>query len=331
MNSQQFIYHQRKDIIDSFDNASRESVMNRAFSKIVNVANTNTFEESFTSIEGMEVAEKMNEGSNYPTKQYGEGYLTSLTKEKYGNKLKITDHMLKKAGDSTQAMREVVRVRNKLLKSFYDKIEIDVHKLYSYAFATTFNSTWEGKALIEDSTNAHTWNTSTSYSFSNEIESATTRNLPLNDTAVEELEKLAGWVRDSVGNPIVVMCDTIVVKRGSSAAKKAKQIFANDINPVTVGDINIYNGQYRIIETPWLTNDDTISYSDTAYYAFDSRMMDDEFPLTIRMLQTPKLNENFGVKIEDNGDVSLSGDVWYDYGIINTPYCFYWSKGTATA
>jgi hypothetical protein len=48
--------------------------------------------------------------------------------------------------------------------------------------------------------------------------------------------------------------DTMVFKYGTDAHRLAIKLFAMGITPQTVGDINIYEGQYTIVATPHIIN-----------------------------------------------------------------------------
>ena len=73
---------------------------------------------------------------------------------------------------------------------------------------------------------------------------------------------------DSKGKPMPVSMKSIVVKKGGKAAVAARKLFGmygSQYSPTVIGDINIYMGEFNIIETPYII-------SDTAYYFMGDMM-----------------------------------------------------------
>jgi len=72
--------------------------------------------------------------------------------------------------------------------------------------------------------------------------------------AIDDLEDYGGAFVDANGKPLPITFDTIIVKKGSDAAREAKKLFGmHGMTPTSVADINIYEGEYTLIETPYIT------------------------------------------------------------------------------
>jgi hypothetical protein len=111
--------------------------------------------------------------------------------------------------------------------------------------------------------------------------------------------------------------DTIVVKKGTENARQAKRMFAFKINPTKIADVNIYEGERTIIETPMI-----LGANKNNWFSFDSKI---ELPLLVSILKFPSLNE----PIKQNNEAVRSNVTGYfTAGITNMPFNFYGSDGT---
>jgi hypothetical protein len=86
---------------------------------------------------------------------------------------------------------------------------------------------------------------------------------------------------------------------------------AGQYSPATVGVINIYEGAYTIIETPYLT-------STTAYFFLaDAMDMNISNPLFINFVQRPQIEGDFTQIKNLNWEASVAAS--RKYGIRNLP------------
>jgi len=102
----------------------------------------------------------------------------------------------------------------------------------------------------------------------NIVYDGTTYNMDMEYDALKALERTASLVRDPKGNLMNIKPDTIIVKRGSTAAFRYKEIAgAMSRNQLPGGNDNDGTaiGGYKLIELPYLAND-------AYWYAFDSSM-----------------------------------------------------------
>jgi hypothetical protein len=120
------------------------------------------------------------------------------------------------------------------------------------------------------------------------------------------------------GKEFPINFDTIIVKTGSQNYREAIKLFAKDIKPTQIADINIYQGSKTIIATP------RISYANRNYWFARASQMENSLKIGIGMkpsLQEPIRQNNEAIRTNCIG-------IWKQ-GIVNMPLDWYGSTGTA--
>lgn len=294
-----------KGVKESFDNGAANDILKYRDSRIFDFETSSEFQEIFTSTEGLTGSKELAESETPPTLKLEDGYAVTLTDKRFGGAIEVTEVDRVRMKDSTTAVdKYITRQRNQLLLNNRHLFLSNVFALLNDAFAGATYLAPDGDPLCSTS---HTWKSGGT--FSNKGTAA------LSEQAIDDLEALGGSFTDPAGVEMPLDFDTIIVKKGSSAAKMAKKLFAHHIAPTAVADINIYEGTKTIIETPYIT-------SATAWFAMDSRYPS---PLYVGINEMPQLRD----PIKQNNEAIRSNVTgFYKVGINNMPWSFYGSDGT---
>ena len=270
-----------KSIVESFDEQSKEAIRNSAMNMILDISDTTEYTESYNATEAMDLPGYIDESENLKDSSTGKGYKVTFDSAEFGHKIKVTYKARLKAKDSTEKLLEVInREKNNAIIQMNTFLEIETHKLLNEAFSSTAYLAPDGLTICND---AHVWN-STGETFDNKLSAGTA----LSSTVVDAVERYAGAFTDAEGNPMPLNFKKIVVKKGGKAATAAKRLFGipnaqGQYSPTSVGNIDIYNGFYTIIETPYMT-------SNTAYFFiadFEGTGMKN--PLFCNFVERPKI------------------------------------------
>jgi hypothetical protein len=209
--------------------------------------------------------------------------------------------------DSTKVSSYLTRQRNKCLRNINYLFVTELHKFFNYAFTTTYFAAPDTAALCA----THTWKSGETF-----INKGTAA---LDSAAVDAALEAGALIADGVGEEMGISYDTIVVRKGSEAARTARKLFAEKIVPTAVADINIYEGEFRIIETPYITNANKLTW-----FMFDTTK--EESPLYAVIMKSPYFSEP---KMQDNEAIRQNVEGFWKQGIINMPYAVYGSTGAA--
>lgn len=307
MASQDYILQESKGIKESFDNMSRIAIMSYAALPTFTIEETDQFSEIFTSTEAFSGTKKLAENEAPPINSLADGYSVTLTDERYGNGFEVTETDRRKFKDSTTMVdKYLIRQRDSLLRDVQNKFVVDIHEVYNDGFTGASYLAPDGVALF----GSHSWNTSGSTAWDNSATAA------LSDASVEAAVAFGGDFKDASGKPNPQTYNLIFVKLGGSAAKEAKKLFASDITPRTVNDVNVYQGEYTIVESPYIT-------SSTAWYMMDTRKHD--IPVYAGIGQMPQLNDPI---VQNNEAIRTNATGFWKVGINNMPFNMYGSDGT---
>lgn len=294
-----------KGIKESFDNAATNDLLQYKNVPIFTFETTTEFSEIFTSTEGMSGVKELAEGETPPTLTLADGYSVTLSDKTYGGAIEVTRKMMLQAKDSTTMIDKYIqRQRNQILQTGRQSFLSNIYTLLNDAFTGSYYLAPDTAALCA----THTW--ATGNTFVNNTTSA------LTTAAWEAVVKAGGAATDPSGKYRPISYNTIVVKLGSTVAQTAKKLFASNIAPTHIADVNLYEGSVRIIETPGIT-------SDTAWFAMDSAFAS---PLYIGIHNMPYLDEPI---VQNNG--SIRSNMWADYkvGVNNMPFSIFGSTGVA--
>jgi hypothetical protein len=204
----------------------------------------------------------------------------------------------------------ITRKRDALLTESRHYFITEIFALYNDAFnsgASTLAP--DGVELC----GVHQWSTGASFGFTNYSTDI------LDEDGIANLEEYAGAITDASGKPMPQNFDTIVVKKGSANSRRAKQLFGmKNMVPTAVGDINIYEGEYRLIETPYIT-----AANKKAWFALATSQFQN--PLYVGVTKMPSMNEPF---VDKNNAVTSNATGYFKLGINSMPVNVYGSVGT---
>jgi hypothetical protein len=303
-----YSYHAIKGVKESFDLAAKASILEYKDSRIFNFEETQEWTEIFNATEGLTGAKELADAETPPTLEESEGYQVSLSNKRFGGAIEINETDRMKAGDSTTMIDKFLeRQRNDLLTENRNLFLTNIFTLLNDAFDGTYYLAPDAVALC----GTHVYK-STSTTFDNSVTTV------FGQDAIDELEEYGGAFADATGKPRPITFDTIIVKKGSDAEREAKKLFAFGITPTAVADINIYEGAYTIIATPYIT-----TANKKFWFALASR---EKNPLYVGISKMPSMNE----PIKQNNEAIRSNVTGYwKQGINCLPIGFYGSNGSA--
>jgi len=302
-----YVYQAVKGIKKSFDNGVKNKLMEYKDSRLFTFETGNEWSEIFTSTEGMTGAKELSESETPPTLKLEDGYSVTLANKRFGGAIEITETDKMKAKDSTTKIDVFLqRQRNQLMRTNVHLFLTNAFQMYNDAFDGTYYTAPDGLSLANDT---HAWASGETYD--NKSTDA------LDTAAVDDAQEWGGAFTDPAGKPMPIDLNTIVVKKGSPNSVMAKRLFAKHIKPVQINDINIYEGSYTIIETPYIT-----AANKAFWFMCDSKL---ENPLYVGIQKMPSMNE----PIRQNNEAVRSNCTGYwKQGINNMPL-MYCSTGAA--
>lgn len=308
MATNDYIKQDIKGIKESFDNSTRISIMSYAAVPAFTIEETDQFSEIFTSTEGLSGTRALTELETPDTNRLQDGYSITLSDVRYGNSILVTETDKRKMKDgSVKVDTFLIRQRDNLLRDIKNKFVTSIHEIFNDAFTGNSYLAPDGVELC----GVHSWNTPGAATWDNSSTAV------LSATAVDAAVEFGGAFKDSSGKPMPQSYDTIFVKRGGAASREAKKLFAKDITPRTVNDVNIYEGEFTIIETPYLT-------SGTAWFMMDLKM--EGSPAYAGIGDMPQLREPI---VQNNEAIRTNATGYWKVGIRNMPFNIYGSDGTA--
>lgn len=294
-----------------FKNAMSKRIMKFKDTRLFNFKNSSEWNEIFMSTEGMDAAKELAENETPPVGTLREGYSVNISPIRFGKGIEFTEDDYEKAKDSTTKVDEILKEkRNQCLISNY-KFFLD--KIF-YAYNNAFNSS--ATLLAPDGVElcgTHVWKSGETF-----INKGTKR---ISTSAIDDLMEYGGAFTDADGREMPITFDTIVVKRGSENAREAKKLFAKGIQPTQVGNVNIYEGEFTIIETPMIS-----ATNKNAWFAYDS-MFEIPMPLYVGVHKMPVFNDPIK---QNNEAVRMNVTGYMKVGINNLPINFYGSDGSVS-
>lgn len=304
-----YVNHALKGIKKSFDEGLQAKIEQYKDNRIINFYDTSEISEIFVSTEGMSGSKKLSSLETPPSLKLDEGYAVTVTEERFGGAISIPEQVY--ARDSVDRTIKVdqylQRSRNALMRDNLHLLLTNAFQFLNYAFATTYFAAPDAAALCS----THTWRGDGS-TFVNGITAA------LEEGEIDTLEEYGGKVVvPGTTTPMPVDYDIIIVKKGSAASRTAKKLFAFNISPIAVEDINIYVGAKTVIETPY------ISYANRNYWFARASQMDNS--LAVGIGKYPSMNDPIK---ENNEAIRTNVTGFWKQGIINMPLDYYGSDGT---
>jgi hypothetical protein len=306
--SSEFVVQELKGITESFAEGTKLMIEQYMSLPVFNIKTNRTYTEIFTTREGLSGTKELAELESPPVNALEDGRSVSLSSSRYGNAILVSETAMIKMRDGTIKVDEfLIDERNRLLLDVKNSLITKLHVPLNQAFSSTTTLAPDGVTLC----GTHSWATPGAATWSN----AATAALDL--TAYDTANAYAGAFTDASGKPNPLNWTHIIVKKGGAASRAARKIFAEKISPIAIGDINLYEGELTIVETPYLT-------SGTAWFLFDSRI--DVSPVYMGINDMPALREPI---TESNQAIRSNCTGFWKNGIIKMPLNIYGSTGVA--
>ena len=311
MNSSDYTLQAVKGIKEVMKNAMGNMLTSFMDNRVIDFYITNEDDEIFTSIEGLTGIESLGEEETPPSLALEDGYTATFSPSRFGGAIVIPEkvYAVDKGDPTTKVDIYLKEQRNQLLRSIQNKLLIDAF----YMLNNGHNS--GALTLAPDSVElygSHTW--ATGGTFDNSATAA------LDADAIDDMEEFGGDFYDptDTDRPFDHDYNIITVKKGSDNARMAKRLFAGNISPISVADINIYEGGGKtIVETPY--------YSTAAKNYWEAR--DSKFPnsLILGINRVPALRDPIK---GDNEAIRSNVTGFWKRGIKNIPHDRYGSNGS---
>lgn len=293
-----------KGIKTSFDNGMQNKIDEYIDNRIVDIYQTDEIFEIFTSTEGMSGAKKLADLETPPILSLQDGYSIQVQENRFGGAISFSEPEYKRwQNDSTLKVNSFMqRKRNQLMIENTFLFLDEMFKFLNYAAVTTYYAAPDTAALI----GTHTWKTPGADTFSNKTTSA------FSMTSIQAMEEYGGNFKLADGKYMPLDFDIIIVKKGSANEVEAKKLFAKNINPTHIADINIYEGTKTIIATP------AITYANRNYWFARSSRLENSLKVGIGIY--PTLNEPIR---EANESIRQNVTGFWKQGIVNMPFDWY--------
>lgn len=261
----------------------------------------------YTTLESSTAVKELADYETPPSYELGEGYKVQLESKRYGSSIEISErtYRIDSPDASTMVDEYIMEQAAQAMRDVENQLVTNAHLFYNEAFSST------GTFLAPDGVElcgTHSWANGGTFNNS----STNVFSLTNFDTAME----FGAGMTDPSGKPRPSTYDTIIVRLGSDAARLARRLFAESISPVSYGDIRLYEGEMRIIETPYITNTNK-----TYWFLRDSSFYN---PLAIGIAEMPSLREPLK---QNNEAVRTNITAFWKQGIIDMPFSIYGSTG----
>lgn len=311
--AQRYTIQAVKGVKTSIDNGMTGYIDLMRDNRVVDMYDTDQVFEIFTSTEGMNGFKELAERETPPVLKKEAGYSTTIRERKFGGAIEITVDQYKawKNDSSLPFVRKFLDdERNALMDEARMTILEHMFTFLNYAFDTTYYAAPDAAALI----GTHTWKTPGASTFSNKA----TKKFTL--SALQDMERYAGAFRLPDGKPYPLKFDTIIVKTGSENEREATKLLAKNIAPVSIDDINIYQGGGKtIVSTPHIDSD-----KENYWFARASRLMTGN-SLKMGFTSMPTMYEPI---VQNDESIRTNCLGFWKQGIVNIPFDWYGSDGS---
>ena len=304
-----YVSSQLKGLQEPFKMAVQKSLESYKPQNFIKFYNTSEWSEEYISYEGAEGVRELGELEEPDPISLNEGWTISITPSRFGGAIEISEDTMVKSEDSTiKVDRYIAEQRNQVLNSMVNTMMVKAY----YPYVNAFNSS--ATVLAPDSVelcgthltkDGATW-------FANKT------TAKLSETSYKAAVAYAGAFKDPTDStkPMPLTWKAIMVKKGGNAANTAKRLFANNINPTQINDINLYQGELTIIETPYISNTEH-------WFLLDDSIMDS--PVVCGMNKGITFSEPMTQK---NNAVRTNITMYLKTGIVKLPVNVYGGDGT---
>ncbi len=302
-----------KNISETMDNQAYQPELFAGVRKVFDVANTDEYTETFHSTEGFSGVEYFEENEDLNKGNLDKGYKVAFEAREFGVSIEVSKKARLQAKDNTLRVAEIVAKQKKgALYSLNDFVSVHTFRMLNEAFGSLDIKAPDGENLISAN---HVFKSSTE-GFDNLLPAAA-----ISATIVDDVLERAANIVDSTGKAMPVQLDRIFVRKGSPASVAARKLFGmygEQYKPVSIGDINIYMGEFMIIETPYIT-------SRTAYYFMGDMMNGEENPLFMHFVEAPQIQG--AARVRDNLAWAWDYSGSFKFGCRNLPFNLFGSQG----
>ena len=306
---------------------SSEPVVN--YNKYFNVRKTEDYYEKDSSLSGLGEADFVDENGVIISDTPVQGYKKIYTQNMVGAIVPFTFKMWKfgiKKRDLDNVARELkascARKKERLCAERIDNFGNATYVHNGQGASRTFTIT--GGDGLQAGTSSHTREDGGS-NMNNGVYDGTTYNLPLDYAGLKAANRTAGLMVDARGNPKVPTLDTIIVKKNSANAFKARELkkaIEKDRIPESFDNDGAGVPSFEIIELEYMQN---ANY----WVMFDSKIgMTDEYGFQFVESQPPMLDPvNVVYKTKE---IQTSVTTLFDLGHNDVTRTHVFSKGDKT-
>lgn len=300
---------QVKGVKEQFHNGCQMNLQEYMSMGYLKFYDTPEVSEIFNSTEGMTGYTELGIHQTPPSMSLEQGYQVTITEKRYGGALIVPSTTYKRhVPDKTWKVDDYIAEQTaQIMKTAVRKVLTDAHLMLNESHDST------SVYLAPDSVEvcgAHTWNSGGT--FDNSATAA------LDADAYDTAWEYAGAYTEPSGKEEPLNWTDIVVKKGSAAHREAIKLFAKEIKPTAVGDVNIYEGELRVIETPFVT-----TANKTKWWLYDLSVATS--PLAVGIGIYPTMDDP--IRLE-NASIRSNVEDFRKQGVINMPYNIYGSDGT---
>ena len=295
----------------------------------LDVADTTEGLEKYTTTEGQETAQFVNESGNLPKTELKKGRIVTFIGQGYGSRATISKEVRVQAKDNlTKLQSHVTEEIDRSITNMMQVQEFEGHRFLNQAFTiAAINNPKTARAVSIISPDGEPLISAThSYvngnTFDNLLPAAA-----LTLATFEDVETRSGAFLDAENNPMPFEAKKLIVKNGGVAHQAAKRILGvraidAQYRVATTDDINYrsYDG-YTIVATPYMTS--SIGYFFVSDYSSIQNTLKN--PMFLNHQQRPRLE---GLQQESNNlDWTYSFFGHLKLGVRNLPVGIYGSAG----
>lgn len=308
MNRSDYAIQAVKGIKEVANNGVQESLLEYKDNRIFEFAQSSETFEIFTSTESLSGTTELGDAETPPLVTLDDGYSITVQEKRFGLGFTINEKTMRRdQGDSTLKIDQFIAENSK-------QVMTDAVNYFLTESFELLNDAFDGNSYLAPDgapiCGTHTW--ASGGTFSNKGTAV------LSESAIDDIEEIAGAFTDAGNKPMPLNLDIIIVKKGSAAERTARKLFAESISPVAVGDINLYEGEKTVVSTPYIKSANKLNW-----FLRDSRFKN---PLRVKIGEMPTMREP--IKLE-NEAVRVNVTGFFAVSCVNMPFSWYGSNGTA--
>lgn len=309
MTDADYALQKTKGIRKVFNNAMQNYIEEYMKQGYIKFYNTSEISEIYTSVEGITGAKKLGKLETPPSMALEDGYSVTIVEERFGGGVILPENVYRRdKGDTTQKVENfLMEQRNQQLLDNKKLLCTNAHLMLNEAFSST--SDYLAPDAVEVC-GSHSWASGGTF------DNAETELL--DEDAANTADDYAGAVTDPAGKEDPLTWTHLVVKKGTPTSRMAMKLYAKEIQPTAINDVNIYEGSLTVIETPYITHANR-------NYHFYMDLSRRESPLAVGIGDYPTMREP---KVESNEAIRANVTGFWKQGVINMPIQILGRTGT---